>query len=289
MVKRPITAVVLMVMAVTGAANNAALPAQQRDVRATFDVTSVKVNRSGEAGFRGGTKGSTYSAVNIPLRYVIAAAHAIPVARVLGGPSWIGEAGVDLRFTGGERFDITGTLPAGAVASQVPAMLRAMLADRFKLQAHTEMREAPMYALVLARSDGRLGPQLRSAPIDCDATQAAGQPVPAARPGERGLCASEIGGEIIGRGQTAAALAGMLSLFAGRPVVDRTGLPGGYDFDLRFPELNTPVGGRSGDPGADSGGGVFVAVQEQLGLKLDAIRGPLAFVVIDSVDRPTEN
>jgi uncharacterized protein (TIGR03435 family) len=81
----------------------------------------------------------------------------------------------------------------------------------------------------------------------------------------------------------------MLALFTGRPVVDRTGLPGAYDFDLRFPELETPAGGRGGDPSNDGGGGVFVAVQEQLGLKLESSSGPLDFVVIDNVSPPTEN
>jgi uncharacterized protein (TIGR03435 family) len=71
-------------------------------------------------------------------------------------------------------------------------------------------------------------------------------------------------------------------------VLDRTGLSGGFDFDVRFPELNTPPGGRAGGPGTD-GGGIFVAVQEQLGLKLQSARGLLEFVVIDSVERPTEN
>ena len=256
---------------------------------ATFEVASIKVSKSTDPGFRGGTKGRTYAAMNIPLRYVIAAAYNVPVARVVGGPSWLGEAGVDLRFTGGDRFDISATLPEGAPVSQVPAMLRALLADRFKLVAHTEMREAPMYALVLSRTDGRLGPQLRKASIDCDAAQAAGQAIPTPKPGERGLCATEIGGEMVGRGQSPGALARMLSLFAGRPVVDRTGLSGGYDFDLRFPELNAPAGGRGGDPSNDGGGGVFVAVQEQLGLKLEPIRGPLEFVVVDGAARPTEN
>jgi uncharacterized protein (TIGR03435 family) len=78
----------------------------------------------------------------------------------------------------------------------------------------------------------------------------------------------------------------MLSFFAGRPVADQTGLTGGYDFDLRFPELETPPAGRND---ASSGGGLFSAVQEQLGLKLESIRGPLEFIVIDSVDHPTAN
>jgi uncharacterized protein (TIGR03435 family) len=259
------------------------------DNRSRFEVASIKVNKSGGLPFRNGTKGRTWSGTNIALRFVIADAYAIPVARVVGGPSWLGEADVDMRFIGGDRFDISARLPEGASAAQVPAMLRAMLADQFKLVAHTEMRDTPVYALVVARSDGSLGPRLRKASIDCDAARAAGQAIPPAKAGERGVCDSEVGGEIIGRGQSLTALARMLSLFAGRPVVDKTALTGGYDFDVRFPELETPTGGRSGDPNNDIGGGMFVAVQEQLGLKLDSSRSPLPFVVVDSVAQPTEN
>jgi len=289
-----LTATVVTAVSISILASRQSLTAQAPQPKpdgttVTFEVTSVKANRSGVPGFRAGTKGRNYTAVNIALRYVIAAAHEIPAERVLGGPSWIGAPGVDLRFTGGDRFDIDATLPDGSGVSQVPAMLRAMLADRFKLVAHTEMREAPIYALVMPRTDGRFGPQLRKASVDCEASEAAGQKLPAPKPGERGSCDSEIGGEIVGRGQRLTALARMLSLFAGRPVVDRTGLTGGFDFDLRFQELDTPAQGRSGGPAADTGDGIFAAVQEQLGLKLESTRGPLEFVVIDSVDHPTGN
>jgi uncharacterized protein (TIGR03435 family) len=260
--------------------------APQTPQPATFEVVSVKQNRSGELAMPQGTRGRTYTATNTPLRFVIATAYGIPVARVVGGPSWLGNATVEMRQVGGDRFDIGATLPEGSAASQVPLMLRALLAERFKLVAHREMRDAPVYALIVARADGRIGPRLRQASIDCEAATAAGKTIPPSNPGERGPCASEIGGEIIGRGQRLTALARMLAFFAGRPVVDKTNLTGGFDFDLRMPELETPPAG--GNP-TDAGGGLFAAVQEQLGLKLDPIRAPLEFLVIDSVDHPTEN
>ena len=260
--------------------------ASQTPQPVTFEVVSVKQNRSGELAMPQGTRGRRYTATNTPLRFVIATAYGIPVARVLGGPSWLGNATIEMRQVGGDRFDIGATLPEGSAATQVPVMLRALLADRFKLVAHSEMRDAPMYALIVARADGRLGPRLRQASIDCESAATAGTVVPPANPGERGPCASEIGGEIVGRGQRLTALARMLAFFAGRPVVDRTNLAGGFDFDLRFPELETSPDGRNP---ADSAGGIFAAVQEQLGLKLDPIRAPLEFIMIDSVDHPTEN
>jgi len=286
-----VTVGIAICIAISGAALTAQVaPQAKRDgAVVTFEVASVRTNKSGLLGGFRGTKGRTYVATNQALLSVIADAYGVPAARVLDGPAWIGAASVDMRFVGGDRFDITATLPEGSAVNQVPAMLRAMLADRFKLVAHTEMREGPMYALVMARTDGRFGPQLRKAAVDCEAAAVAGQTPPSPKPGERGLCASEIGGEIVGRGQRLPALARMLSLFTGRPVVDRTGLTGGFDFDLRFPELDTPPQGRGGGPASDTGGGMFAAVQEQLGLKLESTRGPLEFVVIDSLDYPTDN
>jgi uncharacterized protein (TIGR03435 family) len=111
--------------------------------------------------------------------------------------------------------------------------------------------------------------------------------IPPAEPGERGLCESEIGGAILGRGQRLSSLARMLSNFTDRPIIDRTGLAGGFDFELRFPELNTPADATG--PRTDPASGVFTALQEQLGLKLESTQGKLEFVVIDSVERPTEN
>jgi hypothetical protein len=148
-----------------------------------------------------------YRATNVPLRYLIAAAYRMPVARVLGGPEWVGAASIDLRFVGGDRFDIAAKLPDGAPAPQVPSMLRTLLADRFKLIVHTEARDAPIYALVLARNDGKLGSRLRKAAVDCEArgtalatpdTSAATAPSTQDEPGR---CKLEVGGEILGRGQ----------------------------------------------------------------------------------------
>jgi uncharacterized protein (TIGR03435 family) len=255
----------------------------------TFEVASIKPNKSGQLAMNLGRpfKGRQYTATNVALRNVIALAYGIPVERVLGGPSWIGAASTDLRFIGGDRFDISATLPQGTSVDQVPAMLRALLADRFKIVLHNEVRAAPLYALIVARNDGRPGPQLRKASIDCEAAQAAGTAIPAPKPGERGLCESEIGGAILGRGQRMTALARMLSMFTDRPVVDRTGLTGGFDFDLRFPELDTSPNATA--PRVDPATGIFTALQAQLGLKLQATRGNVEFVVIDAVQHPTEN
>jgi uncharacterized protein (TIGR03435 family) len=129
---------------------------------ATFEVASVRANTTGDLAMPARTRGRTYTATNIPVRYLVASAYGVPAARVLGGPSWIGSANVAMPLIGGERFDVLATLPEGAGPSEVPSMLRTLLADRFALVAHTEMREAPLYALVVDRADGRLGPTAAS-------------------------------------------------------------------------------------------------------------------------------
>jgi uncharacterized protein (TIGR03435 family) len=266
-----------------GFAHGSGAPQEQKTV--AFEVASIRSNKSGGAAMNMGRpfRGNRYAATNAAVRNLIALAYEIPTARVVGGPPWVGEVSTDLRFVGGDRFDITAALPEGGKTNQIPAMLRALLADRFQLIVHTETREAPMYALVVARNDGRLGPELRKASIDCEAVQAAGTPAAA----DSNLCQSEVGGAIFGRGQRISALALSLSLFTDRPVVDRSGLNGGFDFELRFPELNTAP--NAAGPRSDPSSGVFTALQEQLGLKLESIRGNLEFIVIDKVEHPTEN
>jgi len=197
-----------------------------------------------------------------------------------------------MRLVGGDRFDITATLPESTNARQVPEMLRTLLAERFRLMAHVEVRKAPIYALTLVRTNGSLGSQLRKSAFDCeaatpDAPKLGAAGVVSETPVNHEHCQSELGGQILGRGQRLSSLARMLSLVVGRLVVDRTGLTGGYDFELRFPELETPadVAAKSSDPVA----GVFSALRDQLGLRLENDRTDLDFVVIDRVERPTEN
>jgi uncharacterized protein (TIGR03435 family) len=239
----------------------------------------VKANKSGVLPFGLGLKGRTYEASNAPLRYLVAAAYAIPVGRVVGGPSWLGTSSVEMRAVGGDRFDVLGKLPEGAAAGQAPSALRALLVDRFKLVAHAETRDAPIYALALRRNDGRFGPKLTKATVDCEAARAGGEPTS----NDENLCGTAMGEAIVGRGQRLSTLARMLSFFAGRPVVDRTGLTGGFNLEVQLPELSAAPDRNSGE----AAGGLFTAVEEQLGLKLESTQGPVQVFVIDRLERPT--
>jgi uncharacterized protein (TIGR03435 family) len=159
-------------------------------------------------------------------------------------------------------------------------MTRTLLADRFKLVVHGETREMPIYALVLARRDGTLGPQFHHSTVDCTASTA--------RCGAGKTGDFTMHGEAIPMGQL---LVGLLP-WVDRFIVDRTGLTGIFDVDLQWtpgrlpPGAGPPGGPPPVDPNRPS---IFTAVQEQLGLKLESAKGPVDVLVIDHIERPTED
>jgi uncharacterized protein (TIGR03435 family) len=215
-------------------------------------VTSVKVNTSGEQG--GSSKGEPgrYVGVNVTLRRVIGLAYR-PVQEFIGGPDWINAA----------RFDIEGKVEGTPNQAQMLEMLRSLLADRFRLRVHHETRQKPAYALRMARSDRRLGPQLR--PADPRGGFKVG------------------GGAISGAGVTMAQLAAELPVATeGRYVIDRTGLSGTFDVNLTWnADALSPTATSS-----DSVASIFAAIQEQLGLRLESVTAPIDVIVIDHAERP---
>jgi uncharacterized protein (TIGR03435 family) len=177
-------------------------------------------------------------------------------------------------------------------------MLQSLLAERFKLATHKDTRELPIYSLEVARSDGRLGPQLRPATVDCEAMIAAararGGPPPAPpAPGERPICGIRINpGRLSGGGFPLSQFAATLSQFVQRIVVDRTGLSGNFDVDLtwtpdQLPQGGPPPGAPPLPPADPNGPSIYTAVQEQLGLKLESAKGPVDVLVIDRAESPT--
>lgn len=189
--------------------------------------------------------------------------------QIIGGPAWIGV----------DRFDIVakvGDQPgAQSGPTRVPERLRTVLRDRFRLRAHTDTRNMPAFALVVARRDRKPGPQIRES-TDCST---AGTPATSPDPGLRCGEIRAAGGVIIGRSVPAAQLAGYLSGPVDRHVTDRTGLTGRYDFRLEYsPALLEPGG---------TGPSLFTALTEQLGLTLQRETVALPVLIIDSVEKPT--
>ena len=234
-----------------------------------FDVVSVKPNTSGEQGGSSRAQPGRYQGINVTLKRVIGLAYR-PVQEFVGGPDWINTA----------HFDIEARNEGNPSQEHMLEMLRTLLADRFKLVVHKQMKDSSVYALTLARRDGRLGPRMRRVETEC----APPDSTPPSSQGPERRCGFKLGnGALSGQGITMARLAGELS-FVGRQVLDRTALTGAFDIDLEW----TPE-----SPGAalspDAGASILTALQEQLGLELEPSTAPLEIIVIDSAERPSEN
>lgn len=241
------------------------------EAKKTFEVATIKPNSGEDPRWRLGPPGKgAITIVNLPLRNIIVQSFRTQRTMVSGGPSWIDE----------ERFDIVGKGPDPTVSNpEVWEMMRSLLIERFKLKYHIEDREMPVYALTIGKNGHKL------------------------IPGEKGRCAEELTqgrlcGDILvppfGTGMynmPVGALFSGLVRGTGRPVVDRTGLTGRYDINLSWmPADMTPQQleevPREIRPPEMS---VFEAVEQQAGLKLEPARAPMPVLVIDSIERPTEN
>jgi uncharacterized protein (TIGR03435 family) len=197
-----------------------------------------------------------------------------PRPRVVGAPSWIES----------DRFDVEAVTSDSTSGEQRQAMLRAMLADRFRLTAHLETRALPVYNLVKASREGKLGDKLRASDGACDGLRAPGAPTPTSEQ-LRGCMLAFARGALRVNGVTASqfATAG-LTRIVDRPVVDRTGL-GATVYDRAIEWAPEPSSGLSA--ATDLPSTVFSAVQEQLGLKLEPATGSLDVVVIEHLEKPT--
>lgn len=236
--------------------------AQQTD-GPRFEVASVKPNNSPEPGGRNALEPGSYEGLGVTVRRVIALAYApMPFALIEGGPGWIGS----------DRFDILAKFPGNPPRDQLQRMMRNLLADRFKFRAHMETRPTRVYALTVERP-GVLGPSLQPAQGDC------AKPAADRQPNTRGCAFQYTDGLLRGRGVTLDRIA--LELVGDRLVVDRTGLAGLYDVDLRW----TPDPGAASS--ADAPPGLVTALREQLGLRLQTDTVPMEHLVIDSVERPS--
>jgi uncharacterized protein (TIGR03435 family) len=196
-----------------------------------------------------------YSARKVPVLALLTSAYGLSPDRIVGAPSWPDRYDIEARY---ESTD-----PAAPPPS-LTTLLQSLLHDRFGLVAHMQMRELPAYLLKRARSDGRLGPGLHRSPLETLDTAGTVENPEA----------------FVAKGTTMDVLAKAMRVPAGRPVINATGLNGAWDVTLEF----SPLGDTAGDRPP-----VFTALQEQLGLKLDAATAPLEVLVVDSISRPTPN
>jgi uncharacterized protein (TIGR03435 family) len=259
-----------------------------------FEVVSIKRNTSNALGSNGSSErpDGGFTLLNVPMMTLVARAQFPLIAPIdmVGLPEWARS----------ERYDVSATSPLSrpATPQERAAMVRAMLADRVKLAAHVEKRQLPVYDLVLARADGKLGDGIKPSEVDCEAKAAADRaaaeagktPPPrpvldfnAPPPPCSGL---RIGGVIEGD-VTMDALARFLRSAAGRPVVDKTGLKGSFRIKVQYDRALG--GGPDVAPSASTLPSVFSALPAQLGLKLETSMAEQQLLVIDRLERPTEN
>ena len=287
----------ILFIAVATTLAGAQTPAPAPAVR-PFEVVSVKRSpppaNPNERMVRPGSPqpGGRWSAINATLLMILQRAYPEfdKPGQIVDGPGWLTE----------RQFDIEARAEGTPTREQYAAMVRLLLADRFRLKAHVEARPIDVYALVVARADGRLGPRLRPATPECLAELEAERARLAARTGPVTFSSTdpqpckgtnrlgETGLLRLAGARTLESLAFALQAYMDKRVFDRTGLQGTYEYDLEFDFMASRGISSAADSDA-AGGSVFTAVQEHLGLKLERRRETHDVLVIDSVEMPSEN
>jgi uncharacterized protein (TIGR03435 family) len=244
-----------------------------------FDVAAVRPGGAGAP--RADASPGRFLQENMPLMNAVLLAFDLP-------PNQLASPLPDLTR---EPFSIDARMPVNTSAADLRLMLRALLIDRFKLRVHVETRDQDGFALTMARRDGRLGPRLRPAQVDCRARMEAlrrNEPVPPQPEGSRPCGIKNGPGLIDLSGMPLSSLAQWIANAAGRPVVDRTGLAGMFDAEMQWSPATSGPLRADADPVLPGGDGpsLFTAVQEQLGLKLEPAKSAVDYVVIDHIERP---
>jgi uncharacterized protein (TIGR03435 family) len=276
-----------------------------------FEVASIKPSNPNPTGPLGATPMilpalGRLTAQNVTFRMLVMTAYNRQPFEIVNGPPW----------QNANKFDITAKAEDGSASlDQMRVMLRGLLEERFKMKAHTETREVPIYSLVLARGDGRLGPKMKASTDTCPDFKEQQQKMLEAiakggvsaiqsmmgKPGENKPCTmtqippspDNPGLGFKGTGQSLEMLVLLLTQLSGRPVVNKTGLTGAYDFELTislqtlqaiYQDLGVTL---PLPPNLPEGPALMTTIQEDLGLKLDSQRGPSEVLVVDSAELPT--
>ena len=233
----------------------------------SFEVATIKPTEPDWTGGRYMTmKGAQFAAKNYEPRVLLGAAYNLPPSAISGGPAWLDS----------EHFDVLAKTPGERkpAPDEQMSMLRQLFLDRFQLAFHREPKEFSIYAITVAKG----GSKLREPTPTPDGPQPL---IFTLAPGSARLPA---------RNATVAELAAVMqrTLF-NRPVVDRTGLSGRYDFDLEWTPDETQFGGVIHATPESTKPDLFAAIQQQLGLRLESTRGPIEAMVIDKIERPSAN
>jgi uncharacterized protein (TIGR03435 family) len=259
-----------------------------------FEVASIKRNASDGPSRARVQPGGRFTAVGVTVITLIRQAYEVLPTQVINAPEWMSS----------ERYDIVAKGPDGVEGpNAIAPLLRSLLRDRFGFTSHTETRELPVFELVRARRDGKLGPKLEPSAVDCTAGMTTPVNVadrdgrhgatPAPPPDQPPCAQMGTPGRRVMRGFPIGQLTRMLGAEVSRPVINKTGLTGTWNLEVEFaPEMaNVPADALPPGvtrPSADAPS-IFTALQEQLGLKLEPAKGPVEVLVIDNVQKPTED
>ena len=280
-------AVPIVVGQINAAQAGTASPVVKADVRIpAFDVISIKANKSGGNMFGMMVTPDGFTATSVSLSMLLQDAYGIKSDQITGMPDWGNST----------RFDITAKVSGADVAdlqklshAQRLSMLRSILTERFNLKTHSDTKELPIYELLVAKTGSKLKIATPDANVIKDPNGVS----------HRGMTKIGMGpGELTLQDATISGLADLLAGQVHRTVVDKTGLTEHYDLTLKFtPEEGSFLGSLPSDGGSqkatpppdDSSPSIFTALEEQLGLRLQSSKGPVNTIVIDHVERPSEN
>ena len=251
-----------------------------------FDVVSIKRNTSVNPDERFTIlPGGRLLGIAVQPFFLIRQAYEVQPDQILNAPEWVTS----------ERYDINATMPGGVAfsMSNLPPLLRRILADRFQLVTRRDSRQLPVYRLLTTRADRQPGENLLRSPFDCanvigrgPAANAISEPTPMNRFGMTACGIMANPGRILISGWPLSTLTRQLAAPLGRVVIDGTGLTGNWDLELKY----ALDGARSPDGAAASSDAPLVtALQDQLGLKLEAVRAEVDVILVESIQRPSEN
>lgn len=227
-----------------------------------FEVATIKPSNPAAQGKSGGMRGSQFYASNVTLNYMISFAYGVHPGQITGGPGWLDA----------DKFDVVATpnTSASPTLEQLRIMMRELLSERFALSFHNGRKLLDVYTVTAGGRPLKLSPSTRL-------------------PEELPKITFNYG-TISAANATIKDFVGTLqSNVLDRPVLDNTGISGRFDFALNWSPDEFQYGGRGANGQAGTGPTIFTAIQEQLGLELRSAKAQSEVMIIDRVDRPTEN
>ena len=287
---------VVLVVATTALALLAA--AQAPAQKPQFEVATIKPSDTSQ---RGATiqnlLGGRFVARGVPLRPLMTYAYHVQNFQISGGPGWMVTDRWDIEARAEEGSIPPTSLANPNAADPMAIRLQSLLEDRFQLKIHRETKEFPIYELTIAKSGLKMKLSDDQTPFKLPEQGAVPPPSPPQRAGGVPRYNMRIGrGNIQASAVEIPSLVQALSQQAGRTIIDKTGLKGLYDINLQWTPDTPPPDNPTGPTGAEAarsidinGPSIFTALQEQLGLRLESAKGPVEVIVIDSVQKPSEN